>query len=326
MTGYYTENQMKLAEMLCELQSYKERERLLRQALDVWHQQDDDVWAKGWQDEFSRLMAGVRDFPLLAEQKAVNADVQQLRTLADRWRALSLNDGYHDTERDSGAEEQAERCADELCWALDEMFTAPQDTEQKRVDGGDAWAAVLVQNAQLKTELNALRAAVDPERVAVIADLQAQRQAAEIESAKEREQCKAAEAEVNRLRALFGAFRLECCDDWTCAQDHARKAGAVIGELRAEVSRLCEERDHLKAEVDRLRMWRVLPGVSAEPDTLEKCHALIRSLDVEICGAVQDYLNVKTRAISAENDRDRLTQQVSDLTDQLHSMQEQARK
>jgi hypothetical protein len=72
-------------------------------------------------------------------------------------------------------------------------------------------------------------------------------------------------AEVRRLRALFGGFQLECCEDWTCAQDHARKAGETIHELRAQLAantipaavenlhKHREEIARLKADSDRLR-------------------------------------------------------------------------
>jgi hypothetical protein len=56
------------------------------------------------------------------------------------------------------------------------------------------------------------------------------------------------EGEVRRLRALFGGFQLECCDDWSCAQNHARKAGETIAGLRAEVHRL-------RAELEQHKRW-----------------------------------------------------------------------
>ena len=71
-------------------------------------------------------------------------------------------------------------------------------------------------------------------------------------------------AEVKRLRALFGSFQLECCGDWTCAEDHARKGAEALHEARAEVERLRAENAELKENAsatlyhEALRMKREL--------------------------------------------------------------------
>lgn len=59
-------------------------------------------------------------------------------------------------------------------------------------------------------------------------------------------------AEVRRLRALFGGFQLECCDDWSCAQDHARRAGEELARLRKEIAKLLEDNAEIRAYNSRL--------------------------------------------------------------------------
>ena len=46
-----------------------------------------------------------------------------------------------------------------------------------------------------------------------------------------------------------------------------------------------------------VRYWHQSPGPGARPDTIEKCHALIEGLDVEIHGAVVDYLRAREWAV-----------------------------
>lgn len=55
---------------------------------------------------------------------------------------------------------------------------------------------------------------------------------------------------ANAVRAereqWIAALGLECCEDWTCALDHARKTGSALTEARAEI-------EVLKQELQRVR-------------------------------------------------------------------------
>lgn len=46
-----------------------------------------------------------------------------------------------------------------------------------------------------------------------------------------------------------------------------------------------------------VRYWRDAPSTSAKPATIEDCHQCIEFLDVEINGAVQDYMRARVWAI-----------------------------
>lgn len=59
--------------------------------------------------------------------------------------------------------------------------------------------------------------------------------------------------EAQRLRSLFGSFQLECCDDWTCAEEHSRRAAAALHEARSEVELLRAVQREQQSEIDELK-------------------------------------------------------------------------
>lgn len=63
--------------------------------------------------------------------------------------------------------------------------------------------------------------------------------------------------EIERFRTLFASFQLECCEDWTCSEEHANRTATALHDARGEVERLrillSNEQDAAKENVDRLR-------------------------------------------------------------------------
>lgn len=104
--------------------------------------------------------------------------------------------------------------------------------------------------------------------------------------------------EVRRLRSLFGSFQLECCDDWTCAEEHARNGAAALHEARAEVERL-------RAELDRHTR-----ELTAEQTLCAALDEEAKHLRTELAGkehdrvsnfAIEQSLRAENAALRAEN-------------------------
>lgn len=85
--------------------------------------------------------------------------------------------------------------------------------------------------------------------------------------------------EAQRLRSLFGNFQLECCDDWTCAEEHARKGAVALHEARAENAELREQLREAKAFGEGLSQYiKSLSGDVLELDWFRRREPSVRAV------------------------------------------------